>query len=100
MPPRDHMHMQLRHLIAERGYVELVAPGDVFQRACGRGDLPEQLHLRVFLEIDELDQRGQPRYEDQPRIVRILRKQHAGERQVADRNPYPARAADAVTSPS
>ena len=47
---------------------------------------PSKLHLCVLLKIDELDETGQPRHEDQPRIIGVVRQQHAGERQVADRN--------------
>jgi hypothetical protein len=86
MAARDHMHVQLRHLISERSDVELVTPSDAFQRARRCSDFAEQLHLRVFFKIDELDEAGQARHQDQPRVVGVVREQRAGKRQVADRN--------------
>ena len=86
MAARDHMHVQLRHLISERGDIELFALGDIFQRARRCGDFAEQLHLRILLEIDEFDEAGQARHQDQPRIVGVVRQQRAGKREVADRN--------------
>src|SRR6187455_2781152 len=65
----DYMHMQLWHLVPQRGDIELVALGDAFQRTRRCGDFTEQLHLRILLEIDELYETGQARHQDQPRIV-------------------------------
>src|SRR4029450_13614314 len=39
LPTRDHMHMQLRYYIAKRGDVELVAAGNLLQRARNPRDL-------------------------------------------------------------
>ena len=50
------------------------------------GDLAEQLHLRVFLQVDEFGEAGPPRHQDQPGIIGVVRQQHARQRQVADRN--------------
>ena len=54
-------------------------------RAAAR-NFAKQLHLRVLLKIDEFNETGQPRYEDQPRIVGVIRQEHTGERQIADWN--------------
>ena len=80
------MHVQLRHLVAERGDVELVAFGDGFERARRGGDFAQQLDLRVFVEVDEFDEAGPARHQDQPGIIGVVRQQHARERQIADRN--------------
>src|SRR4029077_1616466 len=82
----DYMHMQLWHLVPQRGDIELVALGDAFQRTRRCGDFTEQLHLRILLEIDELYETGQARHQDQPRIVGVVRQQRTSKRQVADRN--------------
>src|SRR5215471_4096976 len=49
--PRDHMHMQLRHHIAERRYVELVAGGHLLEGATGERDLGHQRGLLGLVEI-------------------------------------------------
>src|SRR5712671_7530293 len=46
---RDDMHMQLRHQIAQRCDIQLVAFGDVFQRAGDTADLGHQLPLRYLV---------------------------------------------------
>src|SRR5260370_21302207 len=42
---RDHVHLQLRHQIAESCDIELVAFGDLFKRAGDAADLGHQLRL-------------------------------------------------------
>src|SRR5262245_5133311 len=86
VPARDNVHVQLRHLVAQRGDVELVASRDGLERIRGRRDLAKQLHLRVILEIDEFDQSGQSRHQDQPWVVRVVCQKDAREGEVADGN--------------
>ena len=86
MAAADDVHVQLRDLVAERGDVELVAFGDALERARGRGDFAEQLHLLVLLKVDEFDQRRPARHQDQPGIIGVVGQQHAREREIADRN--------------
>src|ERR1700730_19093876 len=52
---RDDMDVQLRHQIAERCDVQLVAFGDLFQGAGDAVDLRHQLRLLDLVEIDDLD---------------------------------------------
>ena len=80
------MHVELRYLVSEGRDIELVACGKRLERARGRRDFANELYLRVLLEIDELDETGQSRDKDQPRIIGVARQQHTGQRQVADRN--------------
>src|SRR5262245_11353291 len=70
----NYVYMQLRHLVAESGNVELVALGRSFERSRDRGDLAKQLHLCVLLKIDELNEPGQARHQDQPGIVCVVRQ--------------------------
>ena len=48
------MHVQLRHHVAERGDVELVASGDILQRRAVAAISPISCTCS-FLEIDEFD---------------------------------------------
>jgi hypothetical protein len=86
VPARNHMHVQLRYLIAERSDVELVAFGDCFERTGGGGDLAQELDLCGVVEVDEFDQSGPPRHQDQPGKIGVVGQQHARERQVTDGN--------------
>ena len=52
---RDDVDVELRHHIAERRDVELVAVGDRLERARRRGDLGHQLRLLDLVEVDDLD---------------------------------------------
>lgn len=83
-PARDHMHMQLRHGIAERRDIELVALRDLFQRARRPRDLHHQLRLRHLVEVDDLDGRRPPRHQQQPGIIGIVDDEDARKGQVAD----------------
>ena len=79
----DDVHMQLRHDIAERGDVELVAGGDRLERAGDAGDFGHQLRLLDLVEIDDLDGVAAGN-EQHPGIVRVLDHEHARQRQIAD----------------
>ena len=81
---RDDMHVQLRHQVAERGDVQLVAFGDLFQGAGGAADLRHQLALFDFVEIDDLHGFMPARHQQQPGVVRILDDKHAAQRQIPD----------------
>ena len=64
---RDDVHMQLRHQIAERCDIQLVAFGDFFQRARDAGDFRHQLRLLDLVEVDDLDGVRPARHQQQPR---------------------------------
>src|SRR5258707_14729500 len=51
--PRDDMHVELRHHIAERCDVQLVAFGDLLQGACDTGNFRHQLRLLDLVEVDD-----------------------------------------------
>ncbi len=53
MPACNDVHMQLRHLVAERGDVKLLAFGDGFERARRGSNFAQQLDLRVFFQVDD-----------------------------------------------
>ena len=55
---RDDMDVQLRHDVAERRDVDLVAAGERLERAAGVGDLAHQLRLLGRVEVDDLDGPG------------------------------------------
>src|SRR5882757_6381799 len=80
----DDMNVKLRHQIAECGDIELVALGDVFQRARDPGNLRHQLRLLDLVEVDQLDRAIAARHQQQPRVMRVLDDQHPAQRQVAD----------------
>ena len=96
----DHMHVQLRHLVSERGDVELVAGGGASERARRCGDFTEQPYLRSFVKIDKFYGVDKARHEDHPRIVCIFGEQDARKRAGRRRERYPRRVADAATSAS
>jgi GNAT superfamily N-acetyltransferase len=80
------VHMKLRHDIADRRDIELVAPGHVLEHTGEERDLFHQLVLLRVVEVDDLDGAGVARHQDEPRIVGVVHEQHARERQIADRN--------------
>src|ERR1035437_1275093 len=49
---RDHMHVQLRHQIAEGCDIQLLAFGDFFQRACDATNFRHQLRLLDLVEVN------------------------------------------------
>src|SRR4051812_28174176 len=81
---RDDVDVKLRHEIAECRDVELVALGDLLQRARDAGDLRHQLRLLHLVEVDDLDRIHAPRHQQQPWIMRVLDDQDLGQRQIAD----------------
>src|ERR1043165_8484725 len=82
--PGDDVDVELRHDIAERRDVELVAIGHGAQRACDARHLGHQLRLRDVVEIDQFDDVGPARNQQQPGVVRIVDDEHARQRQIAD----------------
>ena len=83
---RDHVHVQLRHRVAERRDIELVAlghrPSARATRARSRSSIAPALDL---VEIDDFHDAGPARHQQQPGIIRVLDDQDARQRQVADR---------------
>ena len=100
MPARNHMHVQLRHLVAERGDIEFLAFGDGFERARRGGDFAQQLHLLVFFQVDELDQPRLPRHQDQPGIIGVVRQAARARAPGRRPEPCPARVAGGGTRSS
>ena len=80
----DDMDVQLRHQVAESSDIELVAFGDLLQRAGDAGYFRHQLRLLDLVEVDDLDRVGPARHQQQPGIMRVLDDEHTAERQVAD----------------
>ena len=56
----------------------------VAQRARDARDLGHQLRLLDLVEIDQLDDVGPARHQQQPGVVRVVDDQHARQRQIAD----------------
>src|SRR5689334_16000336 len=61
--PRDHMDVQLRHRIAERRHVELVAGGHLLEGTRYARNLGHQLRALDLLEVDDLAGARAPRNE-------------------------------------
>ena len=81
---RDDMDMELRHDIAERRDIDLVAVGERLERAAGVGDLAHQLRLFDHVEIGDFRGQVPARHQQQPGVGGVLDQEHAAERHVAD----------------
>ena len=80
------MDMKLRHHIAERGDIELVALADGSERRRHLRDFLHQLRAFPRIEIDQFDRAGAPRRQDQPRVIRVSMQQEPRQRQIAHRD--------------
>ena len=79
------MDVELRHHIAERRDIDLVAAGVGLEHAAGMGDLAHQLRLLDHVEVGDLDSQVPARHQQQPGVGGVLDQQHPAERHVADR---------------
>lgn len=77
--------MQLRHEIAERADVQLVARRHVPQRVRRAAQLRHQQRTVVLDEIRDLDRLLAHRHENEPREPRIVHQQRGAEIEIAHR---------------
>src|SRR5581483_2512462 len=63
-----------------------VAGGDLLERARDHCHFAEQPHLFILGQIDQLGEARPARHQDEPRVIGVVRQQHARQRQIADRN--------------
>ena len=82
----DDMHMQLGHLIAQRGDIHLVGLEGLLHQARGAGDLLDQQSALGSRQIMDLPQIGARGHQDQPGKAPVIHQQQAAERPVAERN--------------
>ena len=82
---RDHVHVQLRHEVAERGDVELVRLEGIAQRARGAVDLVGQQVALRLVEIDQFARLGQARHQHQPWVVGVVHQPQFAQRERRDR---------------
>src|SRR5215472_11279669 len=70
-PPRDDMDVKLRHHVAYRRDIELIACRHSLEGTRHRVDLGHELCLRGHVEVDDLTGAGAPRHQQQPRVIGI-----------------------------
>src|SRR5215467_6820705 len=69
--PRDDMDVKLRHHIADRRDIELIACRHSLEGTRHGVDLGHELRLLGHVEVDDLTGAGAPRHQQQPRVIGI-----------------------------
>jgi hypothetical protein len=78
------MDMELRHHVAERGDVELVARRHRLQGTGRSRNLGGELDLVGFRQVDDLARARAARHQQQPGIIGVVGEKQPRQRQVAD----------------
>jgi len=79
---RHDMHVQLRHQIAERAYVDLRGTADALQQSSGPCDLFDQHAAIRSGKVEQFDCIVSTRHKDEPRVTRIVHQQDARKRPI------------------
>jgi len=82
---RDHMHMELRHDIAQRGDIELVRDDQRAQDLSTPFDFIQKLMLIRMRKVDPIAHIGAAGYQDHPGKARVVHQQDARQLKVSDR---------------
>src|SRR5207342_3135391 len=81
---RDHVHVQLRHHVAQRGHVELVRLELGLQQATGAVDFAGELRLLGVVQVRPFHRVFHPRHYDQPGMVGVVHQLHVAQGEVRD----------------
>ncbi len=81
---RDHVNVQLRHHVAERGDVHLVGIRELLKRNGDAFDFCEQRVAMLRGNFVKVAQPFEPRHENAPRKSRVVVEQQIAQRQVTD----------------
>lgn len=84
--PRDDMNVELRHHIADRRNVELVASRHGLECARRKSDLGHELNLIGCIEIDDFTHAEAPRHQQQPWVISIFVQEQPRQWQFCNRH--------------